>query len=98
MKRELRAVSQHRGEGAGKGKGGEKRERPLVTKAVRVVEKSPPPTAGPERGLGGGSRSRGHVTCWRTKVFIAAMRGTKRMKHRHSRNSKPLGEPHYTTP
>lgn len=45
-------------------------------------------------GVGGPGEAarRGHFTCWRTKVFIAANEGHKRMKHKHSRNSKPQGE------
>lgn len=50
MKRELRTVSQHKGRGVGKEEGGEKEERPLIMEAARLVEKSPPPTAGPKAG------------------------------------------------
>lgn len=37
------------------------------------------PATGPEVAGGGPGEAarRGHFTCWRTKVFIAAMRGTK---------------------
>lgn len=38
-----------------------------------------PPAAGPEAAGGGPGEAarRGHFTCWRMKVFIAATRGTK---------------------
>lgn len=53
MKRELRTVSQHKGEGHWKEEAGEKKERPLVMEAARLVEKSPPPNAGPKAGAWG---------------------------------------------